>query len=109
MKKKILSTLAIGAMALASFAISAGENSANNADRTAVPSVHRIFAEPATSAQMPELACSKCKITNYEHTCGKCGGHMNSKFTGRWKDKAKNHPIYRYTCKRCGHYVDVAL
>lgn len=109
MKKKILSTFAIAAMALASFAISAGENSANNAERTAVPSVHRIFAQPETSVQMPELACSKCRITSTERTCGKCGGHMNSKFTGRWKDKKGNHPIYRYTCTRCKHFVDIAL
>lgn len=40
--------------------------------------------------------CGKCKITQYEYTCGKCGSGMSS--TCKW-DSKQVYLIYTFTCK----------
>lgn len=42
--------------------------------------------------------CGKCKITDYEYTCGKCGSGMRS--SARWNDEKKqDYLVYTFTCK----------
>ena len=40
--------------------------------------------------------CNKCKITQYEYTCGKCGSGMSS--SCKW-DSNHEYLIYTFTCK----------
>ena len=104
MNKKLSSLLVVAVAAVAGTCVLSSSD--RNAE-TPATSVKTIVNGATTPIQ--ELACSKCRISNTEHTCGKCGGHMTSKFTGRWSDKEKNHPIYKYTCNKCGHSVNKAI
>lgn len=40
--------------------------------------------------------CNRCKITQYEYTCGKCGSGMKS--SSKWDNK-QEYLIYSFTCK----------
>lgn len=40
--------------------------------------------------------CGRCKITKYEHTCGRCGSGMTS--TTEWDSKME-YLVYTFKCK----------
>ena len=40
--------------------------------------------------------CGKCKITDYEYTCGKCSSGMSS--SSKW-DSKQEYLIYTFKCK----------
>ena len=62
------------------------------------------IASTGSWVEKSDTCKNKCKITDYEYTCGICGSSMSSKFE-KWEG---NYMIYKFTCnnnkkKNCTH------